>query len=214
MAKKLQAKEAFVNLLETIADNKYVLGDRLVEVGVSGPNLEATLAAVAMAQGELGHARLLYNWSYDLKGVKTRPNIEDQTGKAFKGVVKVENWISLIASLYTVSTALDVVLKSILEAGNERVVTRMQKLINEQKEHIIYSRSWAKQLLNDQGAVPVRFKQSLKQIVPEVEAWLKQVEQQTDIVQNGFITKNALLLNQFQNELEQLDMKELAVVDS
>lgn len=213
MAKEEQSVQSFIELLETIADNKYVLGDRLVEVGVSGPNLEATLAAVAMAQGELGHARLLYNWAFDLKGVKNRPNIEGQTGKAFQSVVEVNNWISLIASLYTVNTAMDVVFRSILEAGNENVVSRMKKLMNEQKEHIIYAESWAKQLLNDEGAIPVRFKESLKQIVPATEHWLKKVEQQTDIAQEGYIVKGAPLLQQFKERVDQLNIQELALVD-
>ncbi len=214
MAKNMKSPGSFIKMLETIADNKFVLGDRLVEIGVSGPNLEATLAAVAMAQGELGHARLLYNWTFDLKGLKSKkPNIKKQTGKAFKGVKEVDNWISLIASLYTVNTAVDIVLRSISEEGEDKMVSRIQKLLKEQKEHIIYSQQWAQQLLNDQGAIPVKFSESLNNLLPEIEHWLKEVEQTTGITDSGYVVNNTSLSKKFQEELNKLNIKNLAAAN-
>lgn len=209
-----QSAEEFIQLLEAIADNKYVLGDRLVEVGVSGPNLEATLAAIAMAQGELGHARLLYNWIFDLKGLKgKKPSIENQTGKAFHEVIKVQNWISLIAALYTVSTAVDIVLKAILETGNEKVISRIQKLVNEQKEHIIYSKQWAQQLLNDEGLIPVKFKDAINIVLPEVKQWLQSVEEKTEIAAKGYIVKSSSLYKKFEQELNSLPLRSPVAVN-
>ena len=87
-----QNNTSLIELAETIADNKYILGDRLVEIGVSGPKLEATLSAIAMAQQELGHSRLIYRWSYDLKGINgSKVEIKDQTGKAFSKNVEISN---------------------------------------------------------------------------------------------------------------------------
>lgn len=209
-----QSAEEFIQLLEAIADNKYVLGDRLVEVGVSGPNLEATLAAIAMAQGELGHACLLYNWIFDLKGLKgKKPSIENQTGKAFHEVIKVQNWISLIAALYTVSTAVDIVLKAILETGNEKVISRIQKLVNEQKEHIIYSKQWAQQLLNDEGLIPVKFKDAINIVLPEVKQWLQSVEEKTEIAAKGYIVKSSSLYKKFEQELNSLPLRSPVAVN-
>lgn len=215
MAEHTAGLKAFIELLETVADNKYVLGDRLVEVGVSGPNLEATLSAIAMAQGELGHARLLYNWTFDLKGHKgKKPNIEKQTGKAFKGVVEVHDWISLIAALFTVNTAIDLVLKTVLEANHTEVAPRVNKLLREQKEHIIYSRNWAQQLLKDRGAIPRKFKEALDQIIPEVESWIKAVEQKTELVDEGYILKESQLYSKFQNRIKEVFVQELTGVES
>lgn len=215
MAEQTAGLKAFIELLETVADNKYVLGDRLVEVGVSGPNLEATLSAIAMAQGELGHARLLYNWTFDLKGHKgKKPNIEKQTGKAFKGAGEVGDWISLIAALFTVNTAIDLVLKSVLEANHAEVATRVNKLLREQKEHIIYSRNWAQQLLNDRGAIPRKFKEAFDQIIPEVEAWIKAVEQKTELVDEGYILRESQLYSKFQNQIKEVFVQELTGVES
>ncbi|GIN95163.1 hypothetical protein J6TS1_10330 [Siminovitchia terrae] len=213
MAEDVRNSGSFIELLETIADNKFVLGDRLVEIGVSGPNLEATLAAVAMAQGELGHARLLYNWIFELKGLKSKkPNIERQTGKAFKGVVETHNWITLMASLYTVVTAVDIVLSSISEKGNDKTISRIQKLMKEQKEHIVYAQQWARQLLNDQGAIPVAFKESLNNMLPEVKHWLKEVAETTGITDSGYVVNDTSLISKFQEELNKLNLDDRAVV--
>ena len=57
---------SWVNVLEALADDDFVAGNRLVEVGISAPELQSALAAVAIAQGELGHARHLYHWSHEL----------------------------------------------------------------------------------------------------------------------------------------------------
>jgi len=51
---------ALVDLVVALADNKHALGLRYGEWCSSGPTIEAGVAATAMAQDELGHARVLY----------------------------------------------------------------------------------------------------------------------------------------------------------
>ncbi|MFM1654536.1 Phenylacetic acid catabolic protein [Brevibacillus sp. B_LB10_24] len=212
MAEQTAGLTSLVNLIEQIADNKYVLGDRLVEVGISGPNLEATLSAIAMAQGELGHARLLYNWSFDLKGLKgKKPEIASQTGKAFPQVVAVRNWIELIAALYTVNVALELVLKALLEANHAELVHRIHKLLKEQKEHIIYSRGWAQQLLADGGAIPARFNESLDKVLPQAEAWLQCVEDSAELIDSGYLPSGTNLVAPFQKQIAELRASRTAV---
>ena len=46
-----------VGLVASLADNKAALGRRYAEWAVSAPTLESAVAAAAMAQDELGHAR-------------------------------------------------------------------------------------------------------------------------------------------------------------
>jgi ring-1,2-phenylacetyl-CoA epoxidase subunit PaaC len=202
MSKQTAGLQAFIELIEGIADNKYVMGDRLVEVGIGGPNLEAILSSIAMAQGELGHARLLYNWTFDLQEKQgKKPEIEKQTGKALDGVVKADSWITLIAALYTVNVALDVVLKSILEARHAEVVTRIHKLIKEQRDHILYSRNWAEKLLQDQGAVPRKFREAMEQIVPEAETWLLTIENTSELAAEGYLLPSVKLVQRFKEQL-------------
>ena len=52
--------EPVYRLLSSLADNKYVLGRRYAEWCTGAPMLESAVAAAAMAQDELGHARSFY----------------------------------------------------------------------------------------------------------------------------------------------------------
>ncbi len=49
-----------VSLIGSLADNKSALGRRYGEWAVSAPTIESAVAAAAMAQDELGHARSTY----------------------------------------------------------------------------------------------------------------------------------------------------------
>lgn len=205
MNENSSGSQAFIELIEQIADNKYVLGDRLVEIGISGPNLEATLAAIAMSQGELGHARLLYNWVFDLQGLEgKKPEIEDQTGKAFSSIVSIDNWIDLITSVYVVNASLELVLYDILEANHSEVVHRIHKLMKEQKEHIIYSRNWVQQLLKDKGSVPQKCNEGLEKAIPDALNWLNKFEQDSALVAEGYRVPDSNLIARFEKQIEQL----------
>src|SRR6185436_5414880 len=54
------ATETMTSLIASLADNKAALGRRYGEWAVSAPTLESAVAAAAMAQDELGHARSTY----------------------------------------------------------------------------------------------------------------------------------------------------------
>ncbi|WP_175638484.1 Phenylacetic acid catabolic protein [Metabacillus schmidteae] len=196
---------SLITLAETIADNKYILGDRLVEIGVSGPTLEATLSAIAMAQQELGHSRLIYRWANDLKGVNgSKIEIKDQTGKAFSRNVEINNWIELIAGLYAVNVATDLVMRAIIESGNTDINHPFSKMLKEQNEHLVYSKVWCKQLLNDKGSIPGHFKISLEKVMIEVVEWLKTIESDHLLLSQNIINKNENLVSKCKEIVNEL----------
>ncbi len=205
MAQVTEGIQAFAHLLEAVADNKYILGDKLVDIGMGAPTIEAATSAIAMAQGELGHARVLYNWVFDLRGgTGAKPEIRSQTGKAFQSVMACHDWISMIAALYIVDVAQDLVLRNILDQRRSDVATRIHKLIKEQKEHILYSRGWAVSMLNEQGSIPSRFTKELEQQIPEAVQWLESVEKNAALIGEGFISKDARLAERFREEADAL----------
>ena len=55
-----EATAAIARLIARIADNKYALGRHYAEWCSAAPTLESAVAAAAMAQDELGHARATY----------------------------------------------------------------------------------------------------------------------------------------------------------
>src|SRR5206468_8671561 len=54
------ATATMISLIGSLADNKGALGRRYGEWAVSAPTIESAVAAAAMAQDELGHARSTY----------------------------------------------------------------------------------------------------------------------------------------------------------
>src|SRR5881227_455533 len=54
------ASATMVSLIGSLADNKGALGRLYGEWAVSAPTIESAVAAAAMAQDELGHARSTY----------------------------------------------------------------------------------------------------------------------------------------------------------
>ncbi|MBT2648568.1 phenylacetate-CoA oxygenase subunit PaaI [Bacillus sp. ISL-34] len=203
MVNSTNGNTELITLIETIADNKFVLGDRLVEVGVSGPDLEATLAAIAMAQSELGHARLLYNWGTNLKSGKgSKKEVKEQTGKAFDSIVQIGEWIQLIAGLYSMNTALNILINALTsqQKGSE-IELQFNKLAREQLEHILYSKNWALKLLNDEGSIPARFGRAFKLCEQEVITWLKQVENNSVLIENEILPENSNLVNSYKDAL-------------
>jgi len=196
---------SLIELAETIADNKFILGDRLVEIGISGPNLEATLSSIAMAQAELGHARLLYKWANELQGINgSKVEIKDQTGKAFPAAVNTNNWIALIAGVYAVNVAVNLVMKAMISAEHPELNAPFSKMLKEQEEHLLYSRSWCKQLLNDRGAVPKTLKEELEKVSKEALQWLIHVENDKLLTSEKIILKNSNLVNAYKETIEKL----------
>ncbi|WP_141334458.1 MULTISPECIES: Phenylacetic acid catabolic protein [unclassified Paenibacillus] len=198
-----KGRDSFIHIVETIADNKFVLGDRLVEIGVGGPNLEASLSSIAMAQGELGHARLLYNWAFDLKGLTgKKQDVRDQTGKAFRFAGNTTDWIGLIASAYTINVSFNLVLQAMFEAGHPDIVMRIHKLLREQGDHVAYCRGWAVQLANDTGAVPRKFREALQERVAEARAWLVKLEADQELYASGYMKAGTALTARFDQMIE------------
>lgn len=196
---------SLIELAETIADNKFILGDRLVEVGISGPDLEATLSSIAMAQAELGHARLIYRWASELKGLNgSKADIKHQTGKAFKSLVEIDTWISLIAGLYTTNVATDLVINAILEAGHPEIHPPFSKMLKEQNEHLAYSKGWCEQLLNERGSIPSRFGRYLEKAAQEAEQWVRNVEKDYLLVSENIIFENLNLGDHFSKAMKDL----------
>ena len=88
---------AMVALISSYADNKGALGRRYGEWAVSAPTVEAAVAAAAMAQDELGHARS----TYPVLAKLGHPRAED--GLDTSGALpmlrdELPDWASMIAA--------------------------------------------------------------------------------------------------------------------
>lgn len=197
-----------VTLAESMADNKFIMGDRLVEIGVSGPNLEASLSSISMAQGELGHARLLYRWSYEVQGKRGgKIDVKEQTGKAFPQIMEASNWIGLIAGLYVNNVAIDLVLKELMTNKKEELNAQFHKMLNEQQDHIIYAKDWCHLLIEDKGSIPRRFAAEFDKAKGSASQWLGDVEKDENLSGNGAISSGSNLTAKFKEIIMQMPVE-------
>lgn len=198
-------KNALVQLAETMADNKYVMGNRLVEVGVSGPTIEATLSSISLSQGELSHARLLYRWSNDMQGLQTKKvKAVKQPEKVFPQMKEATNWIELIVGLYVNNVAIQAVLREIMKNKQQELNLQFSKLMIELEDHLTYAKEWCHLLIHDKGSIPKKFVENVERAVQPVEKWLNEVENNKELQQLGVISQDSNLTSLFKETIATL----------
>jgi phenylacetate-CoA oxygenase PaaI subunit len=148
-----ELRPAICALLLTLADNKYLLGRRYAEWCTGAPMLESAVAAAAMAQDELGHARSFYpvlrgfqssTVNMEDKGWQTRPTSAmrclDQ---------RFDGWVDFVAANVVVDTAVTTLLASATESAYEPLRQRARKIVHEESAHWIHGSGWLRRLARE-----------------------------------------------------------------
>ena len=174
------ARQRLAGLIQSMADSKYLLGRKLAELGPGAPTLEAATAACALAQSELGHARLLYRLAAELRGEAAGSWREDgpepQVESAFPFIAEVgTHWVEFICALYASNAAISVLLDEVLTAAPD-LSRSLAKLRPEQKDQILYAEGWLQTLAQERGRIPAGVVASLAAMVPVAEQWLAAAE--------------------------------------
>jgi ring-1,2-phenylacetyl-CoA epoxidase subunit PaaA/ring-1,2-phenylacetyl-CoA epoxidase subunit PaaC len=138
---------ALADLLGGLAAAKHGLGYRLAFAGLSAPAIEAAVATVALAQEELGHARLLYASELRLRGgggedegavgaaIQTSPPAPDL-------VPAPDAWADVLATLATLDTGLSLWLEALTDSTEPWLRPRAQRMLDEEAFHREYLRGW------------------------------------------------------------------------
>jgi 1,2-phenylacetyl-CoA epoxidase catalytic subunit len=132
-----------VTLISSYADNKGALGRRYGEWAVSGPTVEAAVAAAAMAQDELGHARS----TYPVLAKLGHPRAEDglDTSHALPMLrQELPDWASMIAANLVIDGILTTWIASARESAIEPLAQRARKILQEEGAHKVHAESWAR----------------------------------------------------------------------
>jgi ring-1,2-phenylacetyl-CoA epoxidase subunit PaaC len=169
-----ECQAPLVDLVVALADNKHVLGIRYAEWCSSGPTIEAGVAATAMAQDELGHARVLYGLLEELPGAPRRSEHEwssaDVRTVAFLDA-PFSSWPDLIVANMMVDRSLAMVLETALESRYLPLRHRARKLIEEERYHAIHGRSWVVQLASEGADVRARVGDAVRRAWADTLCW-------------------------------------------
>jgi 1,2-phenylacetyl-CoA epoxidase catalytic subunit len=169
------ALSALVNLILVLADNKYFLGRRVSEWCPGGPSLESAVAAAAIAQEELGHARALYPLLEELPLVEVPAPLQRGHERERKYTVSVlaqplPTWPDVVAALILIDPALTTMFRALSECRYEDLRKRAARVPGEEAFHRKYADGRVRDLTRTDGGRRT-LQQRVDQLLPEMLCW-------------------------------------------
>jgi ring-1,2-phenylacetyl-CoA epoxidase subunit PaaC len=136
-----------ISLIGSLADNKSALGRRYGEWAVSAPTIESAVAAAAMAQDELGHARSTYPVLAKL-GVSRSEEAGLDAGHPLPVISQeLPDWASVIAANLVVDGVLTTFVASARDSTIEPLAQRARKILQEEGAHRVHAEAWARRIV-------------------------------------------------------------------
>ncbi len=165
---------ALFAILSSLADNKQAVGRRYAYWCNGAPALEAAVAAAAMTQDELGHARTLYPLLDDF--VQADPTqIEPETRTLHYHLAFLdkdfEGWSDFVATNFLFDTALTTFFEAAQNSTYEPLRQRSRKIIQEERIHVMHGEGWVRRLSKAGGAVKRTLAASLAALWNETLCW-------------------------------------------
>jgi 1,2-phenylacetyl-CoA epoxidase catalytic subunit len=145
------ATVTMISLIGSLADNKSALGRRYGEWAVSAPTIESAVAAAAMAQDELGHARATYPVLAKL-GVHRDDEGLDAGYPLRVIAAELPDWASVIAANLVVDGILTTWVASARDSALEPLAQRARKILQEEGAHRVHAEAWLRRLCAAGGA--------------------------------------------------------------
>ena len=166
--------EAIAALMARLADNKYFLGRRYAEWCSSAPTLESSVAAAAMAQDELGHARAIYPLLKSLNPDAGAEN-DPETRTGFTALASLSEpfggWEDFVAANVLIDNALTLVFEAGKDSTFEPLAGRSRKVLQEERMHAQHGEGWVRRMAREGGAVRSAQQAALQRIWDEVFCW-------------------------------------------
>jgi 1,2-phenylacetyl-CoA epoxidase catalytic subunit len=134
-----------ISLIGSLADNKSALGRRYGEWAVSAPTIESAVAAAAMAQDELGHARSTYPVLAKL-GVERSDDGLDAGQPLDVIASELPDWASFIAANLVVDGVLTTFVACARDSSIEPLAQRARKILQEEGAHKVHAEAWARRI--------------------------------------------------------------------
>jgi phenylacetate-CoA oxygenase PaaI subunit len=165
------AGQSMVSFVGALADNKAALGRRYGEWAISAPTLESAVAAAAMAQDELGHARSTYPV---LKALGAEPPDEETFGGRRRLALlddELPDWASFIAANLLIDGVLTTFVAACVDSSLAPMAQRARKILQEEGSHRVHAEAWAKRLCRSSDRERERLQARLAQTWEQAGRW-------------------------------------------
>ncbi|HEX6509244.1 MAG TPA: Phenylacetic acid catabolic protein [Chloroflexota bacterium] len=194
MTESTTVPAALAKLIAHLADNKYFLGRRYAEWCTAAPTLESAVAAAAMAQDEIGHARSLYPLLRDIAGPS--PEIEPETRTEFQNAaflgVPFAGWTDFVAANLLFDTALTVLLDAARNSSSKGLAQRARRILEEEPLHWLHGEGWTRRLAGEGPAVREALTVSFR--VVETDSLALLTLAQPELVETGVLDAESRML--------------------
>jgi hypothetical protein len=140
------ATACMASLVSSLADNKAALGRRYAEWAVSAPTLESAVAAAAMAQDELGHARSTYPVLKALGVERSDDGLEGGGHRLALLDTPLPDWNAFVAANLLVDGVLTTFVAACAGSSVTQMAQRARKILQEEGSHRVHAEAWAKRL--------------------------------------------------------------------
>lgn len=174
-------------LIASLADNKYFLGRRYAEWCTAAPTLESAVAAAAMAQDEIGHARSFYPLLQAIAGVSEET--EPETRVLFTNAPFLchafASWTDFVATNFLFDTALAILLEAARASSFEPLGQRARRVLEEEPLHWLHGQGWMRRLCRSGPGVRAVLAASCAEIEPQSLDWFDVVS--PDLVSAGVL---------------------------
>lgn len=167
---------ALFAILSSLADNKQAVGRRYAYWCNGAPALEAAVAAAAMTQDELGHARTLYPLLDNFRQAEADPRqVEPETRTLHYALAFLDQdfqgWTDFVATNFLLDTALTTFFEAAQNSSYEPLRQRARKIIQEERIHQMHAEGWIRRLAKAGGAVRTALIHSLERLWNETLCW-------------------------------------------
>ncbi len=176
MIEKRLDNAALFAILSSLADNKQAIGRRYAYWCNGAPALEAAVAAAAMTQDELGHARTLYPLLADFTQAEAAPEqIEPMTRTLRYHLAVLDEdfagWCDFVATNFLIDTALTTFFEAARASTYDPLRQRARKIMQEEQLHFVHGEGWVRRLARAGGAVRTTLTASLQRVWSETLCW-------------------------------------------
>ncbi len=171
-----QDHAALFAILSSLADNKQALGRRYAFWCNGAPALESAVAAAAMTQDELGHARTLYPLLNNFVQAEAAPQqIEPETRDLRYWLAELDHdfqgWSDFVATNFLCDAVFTVFFEAAQQSSYEPLRQRARKIVQEEQLHGMHAEGWIKRLAQAGGAVRGALNESLTRYWDEALCW-------------------------------------------
>ncbi len=142
----MSAEACMASLVGSLADNKAALGRRYAEWAVSAPTLESAVAAAAMAQDELGHARSTYPVLKALGVEREDDGLEGGGHRMALLDAELPDWTAFVAANLLVDGVLTTFVAACADSSVTPMAQRARKILQEEGSHRVHAEAWARRL--------------------------------------------------------------------